>query len=399
MSKHSRSALGAFVLAAVLCSSSASAQTGVLQRCDKPMADVEQMSRTIAECDALLKGASAALAKVDDSKAGPAEKVVTTTSSLPVDLTRAAMAEPLHGRLVAYYAYSAFAAGDPAQCAVLSHVGGAEALCRGLVADLFLVRARYGSDAEFVKACRWTDGGTDEKGNAPWCCSQLAQNRARPDACAGLVPKCMTDAATCRAFFASMAGDARACRSLPMPPPEDCVVDDCRKVHAESVANCEGDALFAKAFKAGSAASCGGSQRCRALMGEGKAVAQEIAARDLKNPVGAWFLRNGWKTPSVVARTREPAKAAPAAAAMKKIEFRGFVCAEPMTSKENRAALGAVLAAAHACLADVETALSRPSREISDGLDQREETIARYSLRLNKYFEGKPAKAPAPAPK
>lgn len=399
MNKNAFFTLAVAALAACL-SAPARAQTGVLQRCDKAMADVEQMGRTIAECDALLKAATAALAKVDDSKDGPAEKVVTTTSSLSVDLTRAAMTQPLLGRLIAHYAYSAFASGDLSQCAPLIHLSDTQVLqCRRLVADLGFVKARYGTNAELVAACRRTDEDDARGAGASPCCSLLAENRSGPAACAKLAPKCF-DPAACRAWFASAAGDASACRSLPMPPAEDCTGDECPRLRAEAVANCEGDAAFAKAFKAGSAAACAGSQRCRTLMGEGKAVAAEIAAKDLKNPVGAWFLKGGWKTPSVVSRSRGPVRPAPASeAAMKKIEFRGFVCAEPMTSKENRAALGSALSAAHACLADLETALSNPGRDVLNGIDEREEKIARQSLRLNKYFEGKPAKAPAPAAK
>lgn len=377
-----------------------SAQTGVLQRCDKPLADAEQMSKTITECAAILDAGRASLAAVAGSKAGPEEKVVTTTSSLSVDLTRAAMTEPLHGRLIAHYAYSAFASGDLGQCGTLSHIGAAQVnLCRRTVADLGFVRARYGSGPELVAACRRTDADSAGAAASP-CCDTLAAVRGSADPCSKLTPKCF-DAATCKAYFASTAGDARACRSLPAPAAGDCKGDECGRMRAESVANCEADALYAAAFKAKSAAACGASQRCRALMGQGKAVAQEIAAKGLKNPVGAWFLKGGWKTPSVVSRTRAPMKASTPAdqAAMKKLEFKGFVCAEPLTSKENRAAMAGVLGAAHACLADLETALAKPSRAILAGIDEREERIARYSLRLNKFFEAKPAKAPAPAPK
>lgn len=398
MNRKSLPGLIAAVLAAAF-SVPASAQTGVLQRCDKPMADAEQMARTVTECDSVLKAATAALAAVQGSTAGPAEKIVTATSPLSVDLTRAAMTEPLHGRLVAYFGYSAFAAGDPSACAPLSNIGKPqEGLCRQLYGDLDLVRARYGSNADLAGACRRTDSESGSGADA--CCSLLTESRSRPDPCSAMSPKCL-DAATCRAVFGSWAGDARACRSLPPLPAGECKGDECRLLHEEAVANCEADALFAKAHKAGSAAACGSSRRCRALMGEGKAVAAEIAAKDLKNPVGAWFLKSGWKTPTVVFRSREPMKAAPAAgAATKKLEFLGFVCAEPMTSKENRAAMAAALGAAHACLTDVETALSRPSRAVTDAIDEREEKIARLNVRLNRFFEGgKAAKAPAPAPR
>lgn len=394
-----RYSLPAVALAVLMTSFSvpASAQTAVLSRCDKPMADADQLARTVVECDAIIAAGRKSLAAVQGSTAGPAETVVTTTSSLPVDLSRAAMAEPLHGRLVAYYAYSAFASRDASQCAALSALGD-EGLCRQAFADLQFVAARYGSAAGLDAACRRTD--SESGPGAAACCTLMARSRNDPDPCAAMSPKCL-DAGSCRAVFGSWRGDARPCRSLPMPAAPDCSGEDCKRRHEAAIANCEADAAYAKAFKAGSAASCGGSQRCRVLMGEGKAVAAEIAAKDLKNPVGSWFLRSGWKTPTVVARSRAPMKPAPsAAAAMKKLEFRGFVCAEPMTSKENRAALAAVLGAAHACLVDVETALANPSREVLAALDEREEKIARHGVRLNKFFEsGKTAKTPAPAPK
>jgi len=396
-----RYSLPAFALAVLMTSLSvsASAQTGVLSRCDKPLADADQLAKTIVECDAIIAAGRKSLAAVQGSTAGPAETVVTTTSSLSVDLSRAAMTEPLLGRLVAYYAYTAFAARDASQCSTLAALGKPqEGLCRQAFADLEFVAARYGAAAGLDAACRRTD--SESGPGAAACCTLMAQSRNNPAPCAAMSPKCL-DAGTCRAVFGSWAGDARSCASLPPLPASECKGEECQRLHRAAVADCEGDAAYAKAFKAGSAASCGGSQRCRVLMGEGKAVAAEIAAKDLKNPVGSWFLKSGWKTPTVVARSRAPMKAAPATdAAMKKLEFRGFVCAEPMTSKENRAALASVLGAAHACLVDVETALAKPSREIAAGIDEREEKIARHSDRLNKFFEsGKTAKTPAPAPK
>lgn len=400
MNRYAISTLALAVLAAALCSVPASAQSAALQRCDKPMADADHLALTVSECAASLEAARAALTSAASATSGPEEKVVTTTSSLSVDLTRAAMTEPLHGRLVAYYAYTAYAAGDPAQCSPLSHIGGVqENLCRQGVSDLSFVRARYGSAAELSAACRRTDSESGE--GAAACCSLIAESRNRPDPCATMSPKCI-DAATCRAVFGSWAGDGRACGSLPMPQEGDCKGDDCRRLREERVANCAGDALFALAFKAGNIGPCGSSERCRALMGAGKAVAREIVTKDLRNPVGAWFLRSGWKTPLVVARTREPLKpVAPAAgAAGKKLDFNGFVCAEPLSSLGNRQAMTAVLNAAQTCLTDVETAAGHPSRALSDEIDGREEKLIRLGLLLNKHFEGgKPAKASAPAPK
>jgi hypothetical protein len=399
MNKYALSTLALAVLAAALFSAPAAAQSA-LQRCDKPMADADHLALTLTECSAALEAARTSLSTAAGATNGPDEKVVTTTSSLSVDLTRAAMTEPLHGRLVAYYTYAAYGAGDPSQCSSLSHIGSVqESLCRQGLSDLAFVRARYGSSAELSAACRQTD--SESGPGAAACCSLIAESRNRPDPCATMAPKCI-DAVTCRAIFGSWAGEAAACRSLPMPQEGDCKGDECRRLREERVANCEADALFARAFKGKNIGECGGSERCRVLMGAGKAVSREIATKDLRNPVGAWFLKSGWKTPLVVARTREPLKPLPpaAGAAVKKLDFNGFVCAEPLSSVGNRQAISAVLNAAHTCLSDVETASARPSRALSEAIDEREEKLIRLGLRLNKHFEGgKPAKAAAPAPK
>ena len=388
MNRYAAPTLALAVLA-MLFSVPAPAQSNVLQRCDKPMAEAEQMSQAISECVSALAAARAALAAVQGSTGGPEEKLVISSSPLSVDMTRAAMTEPLHGRLVAHYAYAAFAAGDPSQCSTLAAIGLAqENLCRRAVADLGFVRARFGSAPELIKACRRTDTENGQEGPASACCSLLAEKINQPEPCSALAPKCF-DAPTCRAFFGSVAGSARDCRLLPMPSDGDCKGEECARLRAERVANCEGDALFAAAFKAKSVDSCGASERCRVLMGAGKAVAQEIAAKDLKNPIGGWFLKSGWKAPYVLERTRVPAKPLqPAAgAAGKSLNFKGFVCAEPMFSKENRQAMASAIGAARSCLADVEAATSQPSRALADEIDAREEKIIRLSLRLDKHFE------------
>lgn len=401
MKNYFSSTLAAAALAAVL-SVPAAAQTGVLQRCDKPIADAEQIGRTVSDCYAALAASRASLKSVGAASTGPEERIQTSSTPLGVDLTRAAMTEPLHGRLVAHYAYAAFGAGDPSQCSALSAIGAAqENLCRRAVADLGFARARYGPAAELVKACRRTDSDDGREGPASPCCALLAESLNRPEPCAKLSPKCF-DAPTCRAFVSSAAGSAKDCRSLPPTPQEDCKGEECSRLHAEQVSSCEADAAFARAFKSRNIAECGASERCRALMGAGKAVAQEIAAKDLKNPVGAWFLKAAWKTPNVIERSRGPVKPLPPApgTAVKQLDFRGFVCSEPLFSKENRQAVAAAVGAALSCLTDVEAATAQPGRALADAIDERKEKLIRLSLRVDRQFEGnRPAKAAASAPK
>lgn len=387
--------LAAVLLAAGL--SAPAAAQAVLQRCDRPIADAEQLAKAIADCTSALASSRAALSTAASVSPPPEERVETSTTPLGVDLTRVAMTEPFHSRLVAHYVYSAYAAGNPDACAALAPIGRAqENLCRRGVADLGFARARFSGPGELVKACRRTDSEDGREGPASPCCSQLAENLGRPDACAKLVPGCF-DGPSCRAFAGSAAGSAKDCDALPPPPPEDCKGGDCARQRAERVAACEGDAAFARAFKAKSIAECGASERCRVLMGAGGAVAREIAAKDMKNPAGAWFLKSAWKVPSVTVRGRGPAKAAPPApgTAVKTLDFRGFACAEPVASNANRQAAAAIMSAAAACLKDVDAA-SAPSRELSAALDERQEKLIRLNLRLDKLFESAKAAFPPP---
>lgn len=396
MNKLLVTTLAAAVLAAGL-RVPAAAQS-VLQRCDRPLADAEQMAKSISDCSSALSSSRAALSTAASVSPSPDERIETSSTPLGVDLTRVAMTEPFHSRLVAHYVYAAYGAGDPGQCAALAPIGRAqENLCRQGVADLGFVRARYAGTAELVKACRRTDSEDGREGPASPCCSQLAESLGRGDACAKLVPGCF-DGPSCRAFVGSAAGSAKDCAALPPPPPEDCKGGDCARQRAELVASCEGDAAFARAFKAKSIGECGASERCRALMGAGKAVAQEIAAKDMKNPAGAWFLKSAWKIPSVAVRGRGPAKSVPPppGTAVKTLDFRGFVCSEPVASNANRQAATAVMNAALACLKDVDAASAQPSRELAAAIDERQEKLIRVNLRLDKLFESAKAAFPPP---
>lgn len=388
----------AAVLAAAL-SGPAAAQLPVLQRCDAAAADAERMFQAVTECASALAASRAALASAGAQTSGPEERVETSSTPLSVELTKAAMSEPLHGRLLSYYAYDAFAAGDPSRCSALAPIGAAqENLCRRAVADLGFVRARYAPAPELVKACRRTDSPDGREGPASPCCSLLGESIKSASPCARLSPRCF-DAPACAAFFSSAAGSAADCRRLPPPPPEDCKGAECARLQAERVASCEADAAFARANKSGKLEDCAGSERCRALMGAGKAVAQEIAAKDLKNPAGAWFVKSGWKIPSVVARSRGPVKPQPAAppTAVPRLDFKGFVCAEPMVSNDNRAAAAAAVNTARVCLKDAEAATTAPGKALAEEIDARQEKLIRLGMRLEKHFEGgKPAKAAAP---
>jgi len=372
----------------------AAAQTSVVQRCDKPLEDVETMARMVSDCDSFLKAHSAALAKPVIDGAGAPERIVTSSSPFPPALARAAMDEKLQSRLIAYYGYSAFASGSKAGCSTLAHLGKPqEERCLLLYGDLDFSRARFGTPAQFSAACRAVSGA-----GSGACCDVISAAFGKPNPCATVAGKC-ADAGSCRAYFGSYAGDPRSCASIPAPSPEECKGEGCETQRAQDIANCEADAAFSRARKAGGAAACGGNQRCRVLLGEGKAVAAEIAAKDLNNPVGAWFLKSAWKVQVTVDRQREaPKPQAPAnvPAGNKSLDFRAFVCAEPINSDKNRAAVISVQNAAQLCLTDVEGALSNPTAEVTSLIDERLERIARANLRVNAVFDRRPAKTAAP---
>ncbi|UPT75717.1 MAG: hypothetical protein M0D55_08610 [Elusimicrobiota bacterium] len=392
------------ILAAALCVAPvrASAQA-ILQRCDASMADADRMVQTVMEC----AGAGDVLSLAVSTPAAPAtvEQVEYSSAPMPAVVDHAVRGhQPLAGHLLEYYTYTAFAAGDPALCAPLEYTSGARK-CRQKVGKLLFLQTVTAPAPQFAKACVRSEGDRADAQTGR-CCDLIAGVRGRPEACGPLLAQCQTGEPTCRAFALSAVGDASACAKIPVQS-EDCdpkVAGDCARNQAEDIAKCEGTAAYARAFKAKNISLCAGQYECRALMGGAKGVAQEIAAKHLRNPAGEWFLTSGWKK-RVRSGFKRVAVAAPAgapAAAAPKVPapFKGFACTGVLSSLENRRAATAAINAAQVCLTDVEAALQSPLRAVSDGIDERLEKLARLSLRLEKYFgtgSGKPAPAPAPA--
>lgn len=383
--------------AALLCARTASAQA-VLQRCDKPLADAELMAQTVTDC-ASARVAFAPLVPPPGASA-TVEKVEYSTSPMPAAVDLAVRAQPLAGHLVDYYVYTAFAAGDPALCAPLEQVATARK-CRQDVGKLFFRQALMAPAPQFVKACVRSETEVADAQTTK-CCELTAEVRGRPAACAQLMAKCQTDEPSCRAFAASTTGDASACKGLPLVT-DGCdpkIPGECARYQAGEIAKCEGTAAFARAFKAKDISLCGGLRECRALMGGAKEVAQEIAAKHLRNPAGEWFLTSGWKKP-VRTGVRRVAVAAPAAAAAAPkvpAPFKGFTCGEVLATVDNRRAVADAVSAAHMCLKDVETALQKPTRDVIAAIDARSEKLTRMSLRFERLFGEAPgAKPKAPA--
>lgn len=402
------STLAAACLAAGAFAAPASAQD-VLQRCNGSMADVETMAKRVAECrdwsaglhnaESALRAGTASLSKSTTVSLD----VVVSTVIIPADIAKAVLAEPkLTDKLSLYYAYDGFAAGDPSRCSPLSKVMASEMQCRETFDELSFVRGRLGPRADFVKGCLRRRDMADRdisRAQLPAWCNMIADTADDPATlCAKLMPmfagksahETPPSVAECRATFSSLKGDDSSCGVFP----------------AERRANCQADALFARAYKAKNASLCGPSQRCRVLMGEGKQVAKEIAA-GLTSPAAQWVLKSGWVTTIKATSPGAPSKPAPppssAAAAGKAPEpFKGFVCADPFWSEANRKATQSTVKAAQVCLTDIDSVVA-PTVALAQGVDSRLEKLARLQLQIAASLE--PAehtpqpKKPAGAPR
>ncbi|MCR4296988.1 MAG: hypothetical protein NUW21_15765 [Elusimicrobia bacterium] len=362
------------ILAAVpvsLGASGANAQA-VLRRCDRPMADAEAMVGQVAACSRALAGASVAKA------AAPAD------TSVPEAIIAAASAEDFSQDLLAYAAFHAYTAGDLGACAPQPFPEW-DVRCRELVLELRAARAAVGPRAEFVKACSQVDqSGTAAEGKQrAQCCALAAENIGRPDKCPGIPPHCSENQQDCRAFLASLGGDAGECKPIA----------DERTSAAEREEHrllCQGRALFVKASRARDVKVCGTSDYCRVLMGAGKQIAREQRARLSKTPAGRWYVSREWAKPAA------PAPAPATAAAKFATTIRGFACEAPLNSPANQQAAAAVLASARSCYGDVELALSKVDASVARSLDEQEEKLIRLGLLLEKYFAAAvPARAPA----
>lgn len=374
MNRYALSLIPAAVLA-FLSAPGANAQA-VLRRCDKPMADAEAMVGQVAACSRALAGASAA-------KAAP-----PAGTPAPKAIIDAASAEAFSLDLLAYAAFQAYTAGDIGACAPQPFPEW-DARCRDLVLELRAARAAVGPRAEFVKACGQADQPKTaaEAKQRDQCCALAADNIGRPGSCPGMPPHCSENQQDCRAFLASLGGDAGECKPIA----------DERTSAAEREEHrlrCQGTALFVKAFRAKDGKLCGTSDFCRVLMDQGKQVAREQQARLSKSPAGRWYASREWAKPAAPALP-------PATAAVKFVTtIRGFSCEEPLNSPANQQAAAAVLASARTCYGDVELALSKVDAEVARELDAREEKLIRLGLLLDKHFEGAVrVKASAPSAK
>ena len=362
--------------------------TAALQRCDKSIGEATTMAVKIEECAKQLKAEHAALASVVNTKPSSVSRGLPDTRflSIPEDVSSPAAKDLLlHAApsamrkvLAEYYSYLAFAAGDPAPCKRLAAID-CEDTCRENFASLNVMRAVMGEPWELVKSCR----AAENKNTPTGCCAALAKLKDRSNPCAQLAAVCFKEMASCKAFWGRAEGDSKACALLPVVEDPSCKLNGCKEERDHNVANCEGEAAYARAFKAKDVAACGGSQRCRVLMGQGKEVAAEIAAAKLQNPGGDWFLKGGWKTPPPPAPPPAPESVpAPAAARKPHLDYLGFACVEPLQSADNRKVIGNIIAVAKTCLTDIETAVGSPSIALTEGLDERDEKLARLNVRM-----------------
>jgi hypothetical protein len=275
-------------------------------------------------CDALLASAEAATTRADACRATISDaQAVLADSQLPK-------------RLTDYYAYEAFADGDARRCDALSFLGR-DAMCRQIATELKFVRAWMGTQADFLSMCVAYPGeiaGQIKPQLAREWCGLVAENRGdSASLCAKAVPRFLSDAAVCRAYFFSLNGDVSACRAFPT-----------------HMLECQSDAAFNKAFKSRDVAQCDGSERCRVLLGGGRDVAEKIKEQLQSPAAGKWFSK---QDPSV--------------------------CGAPLRSEE----LLPVLNQAQACL---KNSVGRGG-QASAGTDVRLEKISALRRRVTVYLK------------
>lgn len=371
------------------------AAQSLLGRCDKLMADAETLGKKVIDCKKALSSDHAVTPDFTKAAATPTAPtaatmdVVVSTGGIPVEVAKAAMAEPkLLDRLQVYYAFQAYEAGSAAPCAQLAPIRW-ELYCRHVYGQLLFLHGKEASAAEFLKSCRQEPVGdflTVRKGKLSEFCSLISQNWA-------------SRAAVCPQLsqFFEQAPPPGACEAALSSSPSSC-----SGFEGEQLDNCRDEAAYAKAHKAQDIGACGASDRCRVLMGGGKQVLTKMAS-ELTSPAAQWFLKGGSrpvvkKVPVPVAQPGATPPVAPAA--QQSLNFQGFVCAVPLQSAENRRAVGAVLAGARTCLKDVESALTQVDVETAKAIDARSEKLARLEVELTPTFEpAKAPKAPAKAPK
>jgi hypothetical protein len=377
-----------------------------------------------------------ALPKLANPIPGIPPAVFISSVIVPMEMTKALQAEPATvERLSLYFAYDAFAAGDAGRCDAMKYVTESSLSCRETVDELTSIRARVGPRAAFIEACVKSPGAAGarlKREQLPAWCQLIADHGDNPAAlcpkilpmyaAAGTAPGRAPTAEQCRSYFSALAGDAAECAAMPQ----------------EARGDCRSDALFAKAFKGKNASVCAGSLRCRVLMGQGRVVVKEMEPA-FTTPAGKWAVKKGWEVklrlpppertppkptptpgdptvqapPVVVApvptpgdpTVKTPTPEAPkppqdgkAFATPAPAPFKGFVCADPVWSEANRKAATAAVKAANLCLSDIES-VAKPTPELSKGLDERLENLARLTLKMNTVFEpgGAVKKAKAPA--
>lgn len=365
----------------------AQAPSAVLDLCDKRISEAETAIKEIERCVAELPKVEASSRRDSADDLSRKQRVTTATSTVIADappsplapeLAMEAKAEPAHGRLLDYYAYTAFMKNDPKACKPLGQVPDSrmEAECLKELAALRLDAAWTAPAQEFVNACM-AQGSA--RGAADECCGLVARSRAQPNCAAAA--KCFPSERYCRQFFASRNGDAAACAAPEgCSSPAECAAEKTR---------CQDAAAYAAASRAKSAERCGASERCRVLMGAGAPVVAARAAELQKGNLGRWFLGRGWERsyrketivvnpPPVAIPTRAPRAVGPASVP---VNLPGFACQAPLHRPENRKVIADLATSTGACLDRVESSISAVDLEMTQAVDARREKIARLTTR------------------
>ncbi|MDE2489409.1 MAG: hypothetical protein KGM24_01085 [Elusimicrobia bacterium] len=204
------------------------------------------------------------------------EKLVADEAAYRFDKGESAFLERYVSKDVTdYFKYRAFAERKPGLCDDLDYKVApgtsysGRYFCRSWFVTMSLFAGLLGPRDAFARTCREaaaSDAAARPKAGA--LCALIGAHFDDPPAmCAALVPRFLSEdwVAECRVYFEPLKGR-----------PVDCAPFAGDR---EGFTRCETVNALARAHRAGDPALCGGSLGCRVAMGEGEAVAAELASR------------------------------------------------------------------------------------------------------------------------
>ena len=208
-----------------------------------------------------------------------------------------------------YYQARAYAESNPDLCRPLAALQRAVAAvqksprvgigwdphCRGTYAEMRFVRALVVREGVRESCAETLQSGYDSYGKGDpktfgRACRAIAENPDDPRAACAVVPQ---NGEECGNMFRIAAGESSACD----------------KVEEEERDGCYGYAAFARARRGKDAALCGENETCRAIWGDGTAVAARYERRILSDVAPALLMEASAALAAASARSPEQARA------------------------------------------------------------------------------------------